>query len=314
MNYKEKYEKAIVHLKKFLVGDCVIDQDILDDFPELKESEDERIRKYLIEELKVAKSVGELKFAIPQPTREECISYLERQKEPKQDSITKYVYSKEDKKFIQDCANILVANDFATSAERLLSMFEQKPAEWSDKDKNIFNLALDLIKHSDDCSGILDKELEVKWFAELPSRFVPQPKQELDEESKKVILKAVAFLNSYGNSLYNESLEKESNAVYKVADSLKLLNTQPKPEWKPSEQEKGALRTAVYVLTEERNFPKAASHLQAILDVFEGKESRKDWKPSEEQMEELYNTFYTHSVNAKSRDALESLYNQLKKL
>lgn len=52
-------------------------------FTELKESEDERIRKYLIEKLKVAKSVGELKFAIPQPTREECISYLERQKEQK---------------------------------------------------------------------------------------------------------------------------------------------------------------------------------------------------------------------------------------
>ena len=49
--------------------------------PELSESNDERIRKYLIEELKAAKSVGELKFIIPQPTREECIAYLEKQKE-----------------------------------------------------------------------------------------------------------------------------------------------------------------------------------------------------------------------------------------
>ena len=38
------------------------------------------------------------------------------------------------------------------------------------------------------------------------------------------------------------------------------------------------------------------------------------WKPSKEQMEELYNAFYTHSVGAKSCDVLESLYNQLKKL
>ena len=51
--------------------------------PELSESNDERIRKYLIEELKAAKSVGELKFIIPQPTREECIAYLEKQKEQK---------------------------------------------------------------------------------------------------------------------------------------------------------------------------------------------------------------------------------------
>ena len=47
--------------------------------PELSESNDERIRKYLIEELKAAKSVWELKFIIPQPTREECIAYLEKQ-------------------------------------------------------------------------------------------------------------------------------------------------------------------------------------------------------------------------------------------
>lgn len=48
--------------------------------PELADSEDERIRKYLIEELKALKSVGELKFSIPAPTKEECIVYLEKQK------------------------------------------------------------------------------------------------------------------------------------------------------------------------------------------------------------------------------------------
>ena len=84
MNYKEKYEKAIVHLKKFLVGDCVIDQDILDDFPELEESEDERIRKWLVAQMQ--------KFH-DEANREGCwedfcmtekaISYLEKQKEHK---------------------------------------------------------------------------------------------------------------------------------------------------------------------------------------------------------------------------------------
>ena len=51
--------------------------------PELKESEDERIRKGLIEALKTSKTVGELKFILPEPTREECIAYLEKQKEQK---------------------------------------------------------------------------------------------------------------------------------------------------------------------------------------------------------------------------------------
>lgn len=54
--------------------------------------------------------------------------------------------------------------------------------------------------------------------------------------------------------------------------------------WKPSEQEKSALRTAIYVLTEEKCLY-SVRQLKNILNAFEGKESRKDWKPSEEQME-----------------------------
>ncbi len=51
--------------------------------PELAESEDERIRKALIDALKVSETVGELKFRLPEPTREDAIAYLEKQKEQK---------------------------------------------------------------------------------------------------------------------------------------------------------------------------------------------------------------------------------------
>lgn len=57
-------------------------------FPELAESDDERIRKTLIEELSACNTVGELKFRLPAPTREECIAYLEKQKEqPKEELV-----------------------------------------------------------------------------------------------------------------------------------------------------------------------------------------------------------------------------------
>jgi len=64
--------------------------------PELKESEDERVRKALIDALKTSKSVGELKFILPEPTREECIAYLEKMKEENKaidvvDRIDKYI-------------------------------------------------------------------------------------------------------------------------------------------------------------------------------------------------------------------------------
>lgn len=65
-------------------------------FPQLAEGEDEdeMIRKGLIKALTAAKSVGELKYILPEPTREKCIDYLERQKKKKSSSsgIIEYSY------------------------------------------------------------------------------------------------------------------------------------------------------------------------------------------------------------------------------
>ena len=65
-------------------------------FPQLAEGEDEdeMIRESLIKALTAAKSVGELKFILPEPTREKCIDYLEIQKKKKSVSsgIIEYSY------------------------------------------------------------------------------------------------------------------------------------------------------------------------------------------------------------------------------
>ena len=79
--------------------------------------------------------------------------------------------------------------------------------------------------------------------------------------------------------------------------------------WKPSELEKGALRTAIHILTEERNFPKATEQLQNILDAFEGKEPRKDWRPSEEQM--LWLKCVVDATQGEAHEPLRSLYYNL---
>lgn len=92
-------------------------------FPQLKESEDERIRQLIYSSIK-----NDMPIASPK-NKELALAWLEKQKEQKPASLTKYVYSKENKRFIRDCANILIANDYETSAKRLLAMFEQKPAE-----------------------------------------------------------------------------------------------------------------------------------------------------------------------------------------
>ena len=76
-------EEALKIIKEFINGTCLhlVDQEALETLiPELAESEDEKIRKGLIEALKTSKTVGELKFILPEPTREECIAYLEKLK------------------------------------------------------------------------------------------------------------------------------------------------------------------------------------------------------------------------------------------
>lgn len=70
--------------------------------PELRESKDERIRKALIDALKVSETIGELKFRLPYSTREECIAYLEKQKEQKP-----VEWSEEDEEALDMCLDVV---------------------------------------------------------------------------------------------------------------------------------------------------------------------------------------------------------------
>ena len=91
MDYKEKYEKALVHLKKFVDGDCVCESEILADFPELRESEDERIIRIIHSALYNAKcKLGREEY-------DKAVAWLERQKEQK--SVE---WSEEDEKILKE--------------------------------------------------------------------------------------------------------------------------------------------------------------------------------------------------------------------
>jgi len=79
MDYEKKYNDAIKYLKAFLDGDCVTHSEIIADFPELAESEDERVRKEMIHFLKSEKAFQ----TIDLPVSERWIAYLEKQKEQK---------------------------------------------------------------------------------------------------------------------------------------------------------------------------------------------------------------------------------------
>lgn len=225
--------------------------------PELAD-EDERIRKEIINYLDFAESHNLLRAADYEKKNEDV------------EKLCSNEWSEEDRKMLDDCIMAL--------------------SNWRDA---VANYGHEVAP----CQKLID------WLKSLR----PQPKQGWSKDIKQTTKNThpEEYPSSFAEcvspreySLFKqlqqdciETIEQELYSLGKEHGKdydprIKFLKSL-RPSWKPSEQEKGALRTAIYVLTEERNFPKATEQLQAILDAFDGKEARKDWKPTEEQMEAL---------------------------
>ena len=190
----------------------------------------------------------------------------EKQKEQKPNSIMKYVCSKEDKRFIQDCANVLIANDYIASAERLLSMFDEqkpaeiapnqfdgitygmqgysteKPAEWSEEDTEMYiNVASSLRGYA---CGLENEEHkkhiknELDWLENRFNSLRPQPKQEWSEEDEKMLNR---IINDYENGDKYWFKAQCSTPFRLKIDWLKSLR--PQPKWKPSEEQMAVLKS-----------------------------------------------------------------------
>lgn len=281
-------------------------------FPELAESEDERIRMWLIDCVKATHGCY-----FETVTREQVLAYLEKLKERKPVNAAYISGIREELLGIEDNAkNIdgLTESQWVAirAAHRLLGEYveqEQKPAEWSeedekmlhiiltdinyaqknystsrltpydkkvswlktlslnlkksnedvaklcsnewsDKDKNVFNLALNLIKHSNDCHGLLDKELAVKWFAELPSRFVPQLKQEWNEEDENKIKDIIDYLECWND--FDHGSESFEECRKRMEGNIQFMKSL-RPSWKPSEEQMDILDKVYHYLWADRN-------------------------------------------------------------
>ena len=185
-----------------------------------------------------------------------------------------------------------------------------KSAEWSKEDEKHKQAIIDAIQivmeECGDAESIEKYKDDIDWFENRFKSLRSQLKQEYSEEDKKKIERLRSVVNqlaSYTDSLdvngdycegdyaelddWLKSLRPQPHTV-SIKDATKFGNleyergvkdgiqSEKSHQWKPSEQEKIALRTAICVLTEE-NCPKTVANLQAILDVFDDKESRKDW-------------------------------------
>jgi hypothetical protein len=230
MDYESKYKELVEAVRAVVDGNpglCKIDEGLgrLSKLLPEKESEDERIRKFLIDILSHGTWRKEWPFG-----PNEVVAYLEKQKT---------IQSKNEKEYVRILKSIIA--DFirdkkpedVSSYQQIYDWLdgrhiEQQPAEWSEEDEVI-------IREITSCLQENAKENVfyacTNWLKELPQRFVIQPKQEWSEGDEKQLNDIIDLL---------PGLTIRHAWLLDIRQRLKSLR--PYPHWKPSEEQMKALK------------------------------------------------------------------------
>ena len=212
-----KYEEALERAKAGKPLDEV--------FPELKESEDERIRKDL---LRCCDDWDKGQFGCMKKEDVPLIrAYLERQKEP---------LTPEEK-----MNHPLYLEGFDVG--RQVGEVVKKPEKWNDADDKIQRNLMTLLScmRGDRIAEATYKKY-YPWLRDLPKRFSLQKSIEWSKEDEKMF---EAFMHKL------EVCDLLSNKEFRWAE-LRLKSLHPQSHWKPSEEQMGALKYAsTYVPDDE---------------------------------------------------------------
>ena len=207
--------------------------------PELVESEDEKIRKYVIDYFKGNKEELSEGFKWNGITVEEVIDWLEKQGEQKPvviatkfregDTIKPKAYNENhlikkitDKGYVLDVDIAIPFKD-----EDVWELVEQKP-EWSEEDKRCLMSAIaaceqaaDEYEHSQEYIDAID------WLRSIKDKILPQPKPAWSEEDEKMFVNIKSALQNA-----NKDYSREIGWFH-------LLRLQK--QWRPSEKQINAL-------------------------------------------------------------------------
>jgi len=210
--YEKKYNEALERAKQLHSEDCSAENKDTCEFifPELRESEDERIRKFIKDELMCLR-VGE-KDSDRDKELLNAIAWLEKQKEQK------------------PCDN---CNEHEIGYRRGLkvgyqqALDEQKPAEWSEEDEKMLLSIINAFRN-----GTVSTIGQEQWLKSLPKRFNLQPIQEWSEEDEKIRIGLIATLRGFGANTSTNSTSRNYTFPREI-EWLKSLR--PQNHWKPSE-------------------------------------------------------------------------------
>ena len=290
MDFEKAYKSLVAKVKNaHLYAQTDSTKNVLEDiFPELRESEDERIRKKCIELIKRVIPSGD---SHRQESKEilDCISYLEKQKEPTKEELYTEAGTTE-KEYI------------ANTMKMVRAMREKKQEQKPD---------IELIQRSWYMEGYHDRDFgkESKWIIKTGDggpKYEENPKygQPLACEQKPADKEqdSIAFLEQHGYTII------PPHAPVSIVPSSEATFT----EW--SEEEKKFLQVAISC-TYDRGYLSVSNWLKSLRpDSYKNCNSR--WKPSDEQMKVLRKLFIegVKALTQTDCNTLNSIYLDLKKL
>ena len=212
--------------------------------PELTESEDEKIRKWIINEIKIKHhnlDEDNVDFVDKAIAWLENIPYtIDHEKREGFHLGYKAALEKQGESYTKKDVDDAYVEGMAFAKNELEKQGEQKPA-WSEEDENTIKVLMNIIKKSEIIDSIIYtdslKEKLYDWLKSLR----PQPKQEWSEEDEKKmesIIGSIRF-NSYMHNSLAPIYEGDICWLKSLKDRV-----QPKTTWKPSEEQMDALNSA----------------------------------------------------------------------
>ena len=234
-NYEKKYKEAL-DTARFKIecvdcGDenCFNVDDIKEIFSELAESEDERIRKEMIEILK--NEAREFPASIIANKSNSWIDWLEKQKYME----AKLIISDEGyNKAFQDGIEEVLTNPHKYGLEQ---QGRQKPVKWSEEDEfhlksieSTVEYCIKEVAENDEARYLFNDDLN--WLRSIKDKYLPQPKQEWSEEDETIIESFVALCD---DKIKTTGFTDVKEHAEKCRHWLKSLR--PQPHWKPSDEQ-----------------------------------------------------------------------------
>ena len=219
METKEKFERA-----KRLYETANADQKYVLErlFPELAESEDERIRKHLI-------GVVELYYGnTDEQEKKDCLAWLEKQ------GKNNMGISEETKKELEDNLNKALEKETPESCNEFLEKQDKQKPAWSEDELKVLNEIIEDYEKANKSFG--GYQARIYWLKSLRDRVLPQQKQAWSEEDERNL----DWLTTVCERIHYKSDPQVAPECALILrdwlDSLKDRYT-----WKPSDEQMDAL-------------------------------------------------------------------------